>query len=704
MLRTAIHVAGSILAMICAALFAAAADSPAERPLLDLQHVDLARAKIIDVKPTLVNTAGTACLRLAVGHKNAWPGITFLAPQGNWDLTAFGYVAVDVHNAGTTALQAGCRLDSPGAGGKPCHFDANVSLQPGETRTIKVSLSRAMPPELEGKLFGMRGYPGGVCEYGKTEISLDAAHVTKLQIFVAKPTADHLLEASNIRTGGTPPLPLPTDLARLFPLIDSYGQYRHGDWPGKTHSDDDFPRQRHEEAADLAQHPGPADWDQYGGFHAGPKLEATGYFRTEKYHGKWWLVDPEGRLFWSHGIDCVRAPAITPITDRRHWFADLPSAGSSLAKFYGTGNWAPHGYYQGKHYETYCFDEANLLRKYGDDWRNESAAAAHRRLRSWGLNTMGNWSDPTVYGLDKTPYVVGVGGAAKDLAGSAGYWKKFADVFDPSFREGIRQYMRREKRSAGDPWCLGYFSGNELSWGDETSLALATLISPADQAAKRVFVEDLRKKYGTIARLNEAWAVQHASWESLLECREPPNKSKAHADLTAFYSKFAECYFQTCRDAIREAAPHQLYLGCRFAWVNDLAARAAAKYCDVVSYNRYQESVQDLRLPQDIDRPLLIGEFHFGALDRGMFHPGLRLVENQAARADAYRRYVRSALANPQIVGTHWFQFGDEATTGRGDGENYQIGFVDVCDRPYVETIQASRDVAAELYAPRLGK
>jgi len=43
----------------------------------------------------------------------------------------------------------------------------------------------------------------------------------------------------------------------------------------------------------------------------------------------------------------------------------------------------------------------------------------------------------------------------------------------------------------------------------------------------------------------------------------------------------------------------------------------------------------------------------------------------------------------------------DQATTGRGDGENYQIGFLDVCDTPYPEIIQASRDVAAEMYRRR---
>src|SRR5208283_2280762 len=125
------------------------------------------------------------------------------------------------------------------------------------------------------------------------------------------------------------------------------------------------------------------------------------------------------------------------------------------------------------------------------------------------------------------------------------------------------------------------------------------------------------------------------------------------------------------------------------------------KFSDVVSFNRYQKSVAELRLPEGVDRPIVIGEFHFGALDRGMFHTGLVPTASQKDRADAYRRYVRSAIGHPQIVGTHWFQFGDEAITGRGDGENYQIGFVDVCDTPYAETIVASREIGAELYALR---
>ncbi len=156
----------------------------------------------------------------------------------------------------------------------------------------------------------------------------------------------------------------------------------------------------------------------------------------------------------------------------------------------------------------------------------------------------------------------------------------------------------------------------------------------------------------------------------------------------------------------KQLPPNQLCLGCRFAWVNDRAAAAASRFCDVVSYNRYTRSVADLRLPAGAeDKPLIIGEFHFGALDRGLFHTGLVPVADQAARAEAYRAYVRGALANPLMVGTHWFKYQDEPTTGRPlDEENYQIGFIDICDTPYPETIAASREVGNEMYKLRSAK
>ena len=46
----------------------------------------------------------------------------------------------------------------------------------------------------------------------------------------------------------------------------------------------------------------------------------------------------------------------------------------------------------------------------------------------------------------------------------------------------------------------------------------------------------------------------------------------------------------------------------------------------------------------------------------------------------------------------------NQALTGRSDGENYQIGFLNVADVPYPELVQAARDVASTMYWRRYGR
>ena len=634
-------------------------------------------------------------LRIETGHSKQWPGVTLEATKGKWDLSQYEYVSLNVTNSSDESVTVYCRLDNPGAdGNKNCVTDS-IQLAGRQKGTLTVRLLPTpwrLSEPLE--LFGMRGVP----TYSD---KVDVSNITQLLVFVSSPRDNHVFEIENILAGGRAEV---LDAKTFLPFIDEFGQYIHRDWPGKTRSVEELVKHGRAEEQDLVAHPGPTDRNKYGGWAGGPQLEATGFFRAEKYRGKWWLVDPAGRLFWSHGIDCVRSDNATPITDRQHYFRNLPKPGSPFERFYSRGTWAPHGYLKDHEpYRAYDFSQANLLRKYGTDWFDDLAEISHRRLRSWGMNTIANWSQPDIYLMRKTPYVGTISYTARRLEGSTGYWGKFYDVFDPSFREALREQLVAQKGKAiGDPWCEGFFVHNELAWGDDVSLAVAALLSPADQPAKKVFLGDLKAKYVTVDRLNAVWGTEYAAWDALLQSLDAPDKEKARADLTAFYTKTAETYFEIIRDELKKVAPNQLYLGCRFAWVNDLAARAGAKFCDVVSYNRYSYSVEDHRLPDGIDKPTIIGEFHFGALDRGMFHTGLKRTANQQDRADKYRSYVRGALRNPYIVGTHWFQYKDQATTGRGDGENYQIGFIDICDTPYPEIVQASREVGYSLYEYRL--
>ena len=698
--------ARNMLIWSCSLCSLMAAQVTAEQILFDFsQDFDVSTIATRDVEINLSTSEGDNVLRIATGHDVTWPGITLKAPQGKWDLSAYSSLMFDAKNVGNSKVSVHCRVDNPGSDGAKNCIAKGLDLEVGEKKTFKIMLRRKLPDSISPKLFGMRGYPGGLAKEG----GIDASIINQLLISVKKPTVDHSFEISNIRAGGsyTTPEWLSMDEDEFFPLIDEYGQFIHKDWLNKTRTIDDLNRRKEEEDADLKKHPGSDDWDVYGGWKAGPQLEGTGYFRVEKYKGKWWLVDPDGRLFWSHGIDCVgRAETgVTPITDRKHWYKSLPDENSPFSRFYGRASGAAHDYYEKMDYETYNFTGANLLRKYGKDWKRQFAEITHLRLKSWGMNTIANWSDMDIYLMRKTPYVAAIWTGGKKLEGSAGYWGKFRDVFDPSFKATLRTRLAREKgKSAGDPWCVGYFVDNEISCGDDVSLAVAALMSPPDQQAKKVFIEDLKAKYKEIENLNQAWDTQHASWDALLQSREVPDKKKADADLAAFYTKTAETYFKICREAVKEVAPDNLYLGCRFAWVNDRAVRAAAKYCDVVSHNFYRREIESFRLPEGIDMPVIVGEFHFGALDLGMFHAGLVPVENQAERAEAYKNYVNGGLRNPCIVGTHWFQYGEQATTGRSDGENYQIGFLDIADTPYIETIQACREVGYSIYEHRLTK
>jgi len=121
--------------------------------------------------------------------------------------------------------------------------------------------------------------------------------------------------------------------------------------------------------------------------------------------------------------------------------------------------------------------------------------------------------------------------------------------------------------------------------------------------------------------------------------------------------------------------------------------KIAAKYCDVVSFNRYRYSCAELVPPDGGDWPIIIGEFHFGSLETGLLQPGLRYAADPVERAELYEYYMTDAVKNPYIVGAHWFQLAYQDVTGRPDGENYQAGFLTVGDVPQYEIINKSREI-----------
>ncbi|MDR2757552.1 MAG: hypothetical protein LBC20_17830 [Planctomycetaceae bacterium] len=643
-----------------------------------------------------------------------WPG--FNMGKRDWNLADCDYLIIEAANHGDQPITLHCRIDSPELDFKTMQgsYTNSVTVESGEIKQYKITLPPMIPPQFKDKFFGMRGAPGGAHISGtdtKSDFHKDA--VVGLTLFLNRPNRETKWSIRKIVAVADEKSQqfnwskrTPDD---FFPMIDCFGQFKHADWRGKVHSEEELKKNITLEAEDLAKYPAPKNRNQYGGYTNTPKHTATGHFRVEKIDGVWWFVDPEGFVFWSHGTDCVIAGnGVTPITDREFYFDELPDKENPKFKYcYGKGSWAPHNYYEGRGtYTTFNFTQSNLIRKYGDDWQKIFAELTHQRLKSWGMNTIANWSDSKIYNLRKTPYSAAMGSGGKSIAGSGGYWGKFPDPFSKEFEDSVAKNAEKlAATTADDPWCLGYFVDNEISWGGERSLAIGAITSPPDQPAKIVFLNDLKTKYNNdIAKLNTVWGTNHTDWNEFLNSTDKPDETKAKEDLDVFHKRICEKYFKTIRDVLKRVAPNKLYFGCRFAWVHDTAIRVSAEYCDVISFNKYQRDLKGFKLPEGIDKPVIIGEFHFGALDRGMFHTGLVPTESQEKRAESYENYVRSALEHPQIIGTHWFQYGDQATTGRGDGENYQIGLLSVTDTPYPETIEAVRRIGYSLYEIRLKK
>ena len=582
------------------------------------------------------------------GVQHSWPGVRLDFAAGTYDLSPYGEIVVSLSNTTDRACTVNLSVKGSRQGVGP---GGRVTILPHKCGDI-VAQIRTMPWALDAPLAleGMNGKPlpqGGVAEAAGG--AFDVSKASSFHIFFIQDAIPRGFSVRRVAVSGASTPQKVLSAKSFLPFVDKYGQFMHDEWPRKIRSDENLAALRESEDAWLSRHaaesPIPGA-DKYGGWAGGPQLKATGFFRTEKVKGKWWLVDPDGRLFFSHGVDCVCTGAPTGIGFRESYFSWLPAKDDPVfGKFWGETKWpAPHGFYKDTAhlpYATYDFVRANAMRKYGAGWRQTCAQRAHERIRAWGLNTIANWSDPEIYMLRKTPYTLCLGtGGTPRLKDSTGWWGALPDPFNPEFERVFRERARdAAKKMKDDPWCVGVFVDNELSWNSEPRM-----------------------------------------------------------------TEVSERYFSTIRRVLKDELPNHLYLGCRIAWGTDVIYRAAARYCDVVSVNIYSRTpARDLPDGAD-DKPMLNGEFHFGALDRGMFHTGLVATRDQRERADAYRGYVEACLDHPRFVGTHWFQWQDQPLTGRNDGENYQIGFLSVADTPYPELVKAARAVAAEMYKRRYGK
>ncbi|MDO7174022.1 DNRLRE domain-containing protein [Mariniflexile sp. AS56] len=150
-----------------------------------------------------------------------------------------------------------------------------------------------------------------------------------------------------------------------------------------------------------------ASLSQYGGF-LDVKLPATGHFRTEIYNDKWYMVDPEGYLYFGIGINSVNA-------ESGYTNVNLPND-----------------------------------------------------LKDAGFNHLANWSDfeSINSGSEKIPYVFRelfiVGYKNESQANKDLYGDGIIPVFDTEFLSFADNLAKTVALKKDDPYCIGVFSDNEM--------------------------------------------------------------------------------------------------------------------------------------------------------------------------------------------------------------------------------------------------
>jgi hypothetical protein len=417
----------------------------------------------------------------------------------------------------------------------------------------------------------------------------------------------------------------------------------------------------------------------------------------ERHGSRWWLVDPDGYAYWSAAMDCVRMG--TP---------------ASIA---GLEN-AIQGYAQLQAQQPDCFRETaggsrewNVVRgNFGRAFDASEIDAAWGQvtiglLRQFGFNGFGNWSDSKLASANAFPYVIPL---REQFERTPCVFRDFPDVWHPAWQADLADYAAQLVPFADDRALIGYFLMNEPKWGFAgQSIAEGMLLNTPGCPARRALAAFLRERYADDTALAAAWQMP-VSMATIADgpCLERISAA-AKEDLSAFSTVMAERFFSDLTRACKAVDAQHLNLGVRYYTVPPQWLAQAMRGFDVFSLNAYEDQFPAAKLAalhEQLGVPIMVGEWHFGALDAGLPMAGICRVADQAGRGAAYRSYLETAAAQPWCVGAHYFQLYDQPYLGRFDGENWNIGLLDTCNSVHTDFAAGALAAHRNMYAVASGK
>jgi hypothetical protein len=388
-----------------------------------------------------------------------------------------------------------------------------------------------------------------------------------------------------------------------------------------------------------------------------------GFWRIAKTHdGIWWFLSPQNRTEFLNGVTTVQ-PGLRGRDPRgpdyvsRDWDGQL--------------------------------DELSL-----SNWANRTLV----RLQSLGFKNLGAWSNPILHRL-AVPMT-------QDL--NVWHWVPYdARLFSPDWQSNAEVAIRDQAGPLRDNHeLIGYYIDNELNWDDEAVGPRVYFDQlPATDPNRMEVFRVIRDTWPSLQAFNRDWNTTFNSWSDLEGHPKLPMGAKNGYDVlqNRWLVHYSQSYFRLTTELIHKYDPNHLVLGCRYrGWAPPEVARGARGFTDAQSLNYYaSDALLDAgvfhSISEESGQPLIISEYSFHALDGRSGNRNLSRfpaqVADQESRAAGYRGMTSRLARVPFVIGADWFQWMDEPASGRlGDGEDANMGLVDVHDRPYEGLSDAVRE------------
>jgi hypothetical protein len=402
-------------------------------------------------------------------------------------------------------------------------------------------------------------------------------------------------------------------------------------------------------------------------------------FSIQQHEGVSWLTKPNGEQFFSLGVCVV-------------------NQGESRKQFTPTNP----GYAAFQHYEN------------AQRW----AEATLERLESWKFTTVGGWSDYRDLQQCRDADMAFIPVLAVGMTAGA----PWLDMWDTNVIARMHRIAREQiLRVRGDKHLLGYYSDNEMGWWNATLFKMTLEQAPNSgqrQRLLRLLRETYHNNWQELLKDFEtegAGSFEELDQRGMLYLRPGSNGIRTYR---RFLAMMAERYYSLVREIIRTYDPRGLILGDRYqSFYYPEVARASASFLDVSSSNLnaawndgtfprfYLETLHALT-----GKPIIASEFYMAAEQNRSGNKNATstfpTVTTQVERAAGFLNSIRALLQIPYVVGADWFQYYDEPTHGRADGEDYNFGLVDIHDQPYEALTAAARSLdlvtmKSEHYSPR---